>query len=351
MVLDALVSAETECTTVNRYVPAALNRPKVFLGHIPKGLPGTKRTVDHMQHLILQGAKDFYVRQKAIDILIAKRIKPKDYLGEIRSLFEWVQHHVRYTKDPYRVEVLHTPRRMLELRAGDCDDMTIVLAAMLESIGHPTRLVLVGPDPSRPTLFSHVYLEAFHQGHWIPLDPTMPHPMGWAPSRLVKRIFSLNRSPRMLSQDNLEGLAAPATASGWLNEMVLAVANQGIQAKDPRVRTLWETLRRRRLLSRSAWMRGVLQHMWQKGLDPRPRPRTASRMLRLLHHWGLMSTRPPVAAGGPVMSPFPRSGPQPLRPIPVRSVRPVKVTPVATVKQVAARNVPARSINGLETGT
>jgi hypothetical protein len=27
-------------------------------------------------------------------------------LGEIKALFEWVQHHVRYTKDPFRVEVL-----------------------------------------------------------------------------------------------------------------------------------------------------------------------------------------------------------------------------------------------------
>ncbi len=73
---------------------------------------------------------------------------PKDYLGEIQALFEWVQKNVRYTKDPYRVEVLHSARRMLELRAGDCDDMTILLAAMLEAIGHPTRLVIIGPDPA-----------------------------------------------------------------------------------------------------------------------------------------------------------------------------------------------------------
>ena len=88
--------------------------------------------------------------QAFTDILLDRGIRPKDYLGEVRALFEWVQRNVRYTKDPFHVELLHAPRRMLELRAGDCDDMSIVLGAMLEAVGHPVRLVLVGPDRSRP---------------------------------------------------------------------------------------------------------------------------------------------------------------------------------------------------------
>lgn len=146
-----------------------------------------------MMALIRAGAKNFFVRQEAIDILIEKGVKPKDYMGEIRALFEWVQQNVRYTKDPFRLEVLHSARRMLELRAGDCDDMAVLLGAMLEAIGHPTRLILVGPDPLQPRLFTHVYLEAYHRGQWIPLDPTMPHPMGWAPRALVKKLVHVKR--------------------------------------------------------------------------------------------------------------------------------------------------------------
>lgn len=48
------------------------------------------------------------------------------------------------------MEVLHSARRMLELRADDCDDMAILLGEMLESIGHPVRLVITGPDPRKP---------------------------------------------------------------------------------------------------------------------------------------------------------------------------------------------------------
>jgi hypothetical protein len=184
-----------------RYLPAPLDHPRISLGQIPRGYRGTLRTVRQVARLIREGAKDFYVRQRAIDILLARRIRPKDYLGEIQALFEWMQQNVRYTKDPVRVEVLHTPRRLLSLRAGDCDDMTILLGALLESIGHPVRLVLTGPDPARPRLFSHIYLEVNLQNEWIPLDATMPHPVGWSPNAVVRRVIPIveERSPNVSS--------------------------------------------------------------------------------------------------------------------------------------------------------
>jgi transglutaminase-like putative cysteine protease len=174
-----------------RYIAPPLTPPQVLLGYIPKGYPGTLRTVSHIAVLIREGSKDFYVRQKAIDILLGKRVKPKHYIGEIKALFQWVQRNVRYTKDPFRLEVLHSARRLLELRAGDCDDMAILLGAMLEAIGHPVRLALTGPDPLRPRLFTHIYIEANHKGRWISLDPTMPHPMGWAPRTFVRKVIGL----------------------------------------------------------------------------------------------------------------------------------------------------------------
>ena len=173
--------------------------PKISLHKIPEGYRGTLQTVEHISDLIRQGAKDFHVRQTAIDILLQREVKPKDYLGEIKALFEWVQRHVRYIKDPFRVEVLHSAKRLLELRAGDCDDMAILLGAMLEAIGHPVRLVLTGSDPLRRDLFSHIYLEVSHKGRWIPLDATMPYPMGWAPRTLVKKIIAIERRPNMIA--------------------------------------------------------------------------------------------------------------------------------------------------------
>ena len=117
------------------YICPPRSQPRISLGQIPKGYAGTKKTVAYITGLVKEGAKDFCVRQTAIAILFHNGVPPKDYLGEIRTLFVWVQNNVRYTRDIHRVELLHSARRMLELQAGDCDDMTILLAAMLKAIG------------------------------------------------------------------------------------------------------------------------------------------------------------------------------------------------------------------------
>lgn len=200
---------------MTRYLPAPQDSPRIERRRIPSGLPGTRNTVDHVGRLIREGASDFYVRQKAIDILLARRIPAKDYLGEINALFQWVQRHVRYTRDPFRVEVLHSPRRMLELRAGDCDDMTILLGALVKSVGHPVRIVLTGPDALRPDLFSHIYLEAQHRGQWIPLDATMPYSMGWSPRAPVRQVVSIEEEPindHTASSRSTSGSTAAASA-------------------------------------------------------------------------------------------------------------------------------------------
>jgi hypothetical protein len=176
---------------VTRYFPLPPEAPRIERLRIPSGFAGTRQTAAHVARLIREGAGDFYVRQKAIDILLARGVVPKDYIGEIDALFRWVQRNVRYTKDPFQIEVLHAARRMLELRAGDCDDMTILLGSLVKAVGHPVRLVLTGPNARRPDLFSHIYLEARHQGDWIPLDPTMPYAMGWSPCSPVRLVLSI----------------------------------------------------------------------------------------------------------------------------------------------------------------
>jgi transglutaminase-like putative cysteine protease len=167
--------------------------PRITVLHVPSGNKGTLATAGIIADMIRDGAKDFRVRQKAIEIFRIAGVKAKDRYGEIRALFEWVRRNVRYTRDIFRVETLHTARRMLELRAGDCDDMTILLGAMLMSTGHPVRLVLAGFRKSKPHCYSHIYLEVNLGGNWIALDPTMDRPLGWAPPALWKRVCDIER--------------------------------------------------------------------------------------------------------------------------------------------------------------
>jgi hypothetical protein len=338
---------------MRRYATPPLSWPQVELGLISKGYLGTQTTLNHIQNLIRAGAKDFYVRQKAIDILLEKAIKPKNYLGEIKVLFEWMQQNVRYTKDPFRVELLHSARRLLELRAGDCDDMTILLGSMLESIGHPVRLVVTGPNPLRPKLFSHIYLDAFHQGQWIPLDATMPYAMGWEPRTVVKQVIPIERTTNMIQQPELQGLAAMTTPPNWLPSLIQNVRQGSLRPKDPRVRFLWNLLKQRQLLHRSQWLPKALGFMWKRGLSARPRPNRARRIERLMQQWKIlpgmpistahrssqpMSTLPSAHATAAIPSKYippssqPKSPSAPAKSVQVRSIQPVTIRPVPGVR-------------------
>ena len=310
-----------------------LSQPKISLHKIPEGYPGTLKTARHIANLIKLGAKDFQVRQTAIDILVQRGVKPKDYVGEIRALFEWVQQNVRYTKDTVRVEVLHSAPRMLQLRAGDCDDFSILLGAMLEAIGHPVRLVLTGPDPLRQDLFSHIYLEAFCNGRWLALDATMHHPMGWAPRAIVKKVIALDRRVNMLADDmELQGIDAAAVVPDWLRGLIRAVRGEAIQPKDGRVKSLWNLLRQRQLLQRSPWLRGALLRIWQ-GLPARARPITTRKLVLRLRRWGILPQR--RVGIGP-------TGPLRVRDHRLRAIRPVALRRVATVRR--ASMTPVRAV-------
>ena len=165
--------------------------PRIKICRVPKGQAGTLVTARLIARMIREGAKDFYVRQKAIQIFREFNVPPKERWTEVCALFQWVRQNIRYTRDIFRVELLHTPRRMLELRAGDCDDMTILLGAMLLSTGHPVRLVLAGFRPHKPHRYTHIYPEVNVRGKWIALDATMHRPIGWAPPAIWKRICAV----------------------------------------------------------------------------------------------------------------------------------------------------------------
>lgn len=162
-------------------------QPRIHRRLVPKGAAGTLATARIIGGLLREGAKDFLVRQTAIRIFRQSGVRAKDKVGEVQALFNWVRRNVRYTRDIFRVELLHTARRMLELKAGDCDDMTILLGAMLVSTGHPVRLALVGFRPDKPHIYTHIYPEVHVCGRWVAIDATVDKPMGWAPPARWKR--------------------------------------------------------------------------------------------------------------------------------------------------------------------
>lgn len=159
--------------------------PPVTLHGIPDGVEGVRVTLAHMAQL----ARDWRHRPEVTETAraIVGAVPEKNHVLEMMTLFEWVRDRIRYTMDSNAVERLQTPDYTLRVRQGDCDDKSILLAALLESIGIPARFVAVGFAPDQ---FEHVYVEAAPGfDEWIALDSTERVPAGWAPPDPVTRMF------------------------------------------------------------------------------------------------------------------------------------------------------------------
>jgi len=159
----------------------ALPDPRVIRGYFPPGRAGTFATLQAMRSLALQGAKHPLVRGTALQILQRSSVPERDLLGELRALFRFVQDGVRFTRDVRNVETLQTADYTLRMRAGDCDDKAVLLAALLLAVGHPAdlRYKVIATDPARPAEFTHVYVVADVGNGPIPLDATAHQPAGW----------------------------------------------------------------------------------------------------------------------------------------------------------------------------
>jgi hypothetical protein len=148
--------------------------PSAWLGQrapLLSGEPGTKQTIDLMRQLIDEAVADQNFVRFAVDLV--RGVPAYDDLSEAHAVYTWVQGHIRFTKDPVTKEKLYPPQELLKIRAGDCDDISMLMAALLIAIGYPARLITLAANPASPNDFSHVYVEGEippGSGWWVPMD-------------------------------------------------------------------------------------------------------------------------------------------------------------------------------------
>jgi len=183
---------------------SAQNNSSLVLGLQPvvsvplsDGDRGTAQTVERIRKLVHQGMTDQYINRVAISIVKQAGVQQFDFVGEVRAIYEWVRRQIRFTKDIAGIETLRTAREILLVKAGDCDDInSVLLPALLATIGHDVRLVTISSDPAAPGIFSHIYCEVEINGAWVPLDSARRDPaFGRGPKRFFrKRIWSLTNT-------------------------------------------------------------------------------------------------------------------------------------------------------------
>jgi transglutaminase-like putative cysteine protease len=185
-----------------------------FTAVVPDGDAGVAETVRWMKALVRgpKGVGSWVVRQAATE---AVRGYERGQ-SEIDSVFEWVRDHIEFRGEAG--ETLQSPEATLNLRTGDCDCQSVLLAALLQSLGFETDFKTVALNGSADE-YSHVYLEVKDKqtGQWIPLDSTVKEAYpGWEPENVARsRTYGAMRPARSRTY----GAMRPANSSGLLGRI------------------------------------------------------------------------------------------------------------------------------------
>ena len=177
--------------------PVGLDGPKVH--HLPQwGEFGDPKRMDIITRIATMRGRDPRIASLAVGILKEAGVQPRDYKGQAAALLDFVQHKLYYVNEPG--ERLQDPTYTLKVGYGDCDDLVIVLGALLESVRLPWKVVISGTKGRKKVRYhagdkfpggekkgynwSHIYLmvgnRPFTPSKWSYAETTVRGaPLGW----------------------------------------------------------------------------------------------------------------------------------------------------------------------------
>lgn len=154
------------------------------MGHLDRILTAPYKGAPHTVRIIKDAvaeSRQHYLVRRATE-LVCQGLRSKDYVSEALAVCFWVEQRTRYMRDPRTVELVRSPVKVIEqIQAGqtpclDCDDMTALIAAMLESTGAECFAVTAAFRDlffKGERQYSHVYCQVKEprSGAMIVLDP------------------------------------------------------------------------------------------------------------------------------------------------------------------------------------
>jgi transglutaminase-like putative cysteine protease len=159
---------------------------KTIVRDIGKGDSAITQTLDHMIRLARRDARTPDVRTLAKKL--ASQCSGNDNVQrefcKVKAAFDWVVENIDYkfdhehvtewreVRNPNTTEFLIAPKHQLGVLTGDCDDMSMMLAALLGAMGFKVKYKVIA---WRGHEFTHVYVEVLMpnaQGEyrWFPMD-------------------------------------------------------------------------------------------------------------------------------------------------------------------------------------
>lgn len=135
-----------------------------------------------------EGAQHPGIRAFALSAI--NDVPDRDDYAQAAAIFQAVKKQIKF-RGEYS-ETVQTPWLTLQLQAGDCDDHTTLLLALLRSVGIPARIQTVALHSDEQ--FEHVFAMAGLRGangqvaRWLALDTSVPFSRpGWQVPRATRR--------------------------------------------------------------------------------------------------------------------------------------------------------------------
>ena len=136
--------------------------------------------IDHvttsMRRMLAEASHDTDLRDLAVSVV---------HGSPSSDIYDWMKANVRYIPDPVDIEMFQHPSRMVrdfrvdKSLSGDCDDIALLTAAMLQAVGVKSRVVLIdtacnGLDHAVAQVWSDKLQD------WLTVDASTDRvPFGW----------------------------------------------------------------------------------------------------------------------------------------------------------------------------
>lgn len=138
------------------------NLPETAEQNLGSGAVANLKTVEIMKQVARERSRHPVVRVLAHQILTYYNILDHHYIDEAKAITQYVKNKVRYVRDIRGVETLTDPLTLIDqikrgAAQGDCDDISLLIATLLLSIGHlPFFRIVKYRGRSGP--FNHIYV-------------------------------------------------------------------------------------------------------------------------------------------------------------------------------------------------
>lgn len=126
-----------------------------------------------LRRMVNEYSGDLALKEFALKIIRDAGVPSRDEYDQAIGIAEWAQNNIYYVHES--VETFQTPFTTLRLKAGDCDDFTVLIASMLGTVGIPNKLALMNLNSRWAHIFPiGIFRLDDGKRHRVPLDATLP---------------------------------------------------------------------------------------------------------------------------------------------------------------------------------